>query len=318
MASVLAVVFGLVALIGGAELLTRGGSRLAAALGISPMIIGLTIVSIGTSTPELAVGIDAALNDHAGLAVGNIVGTNLVNLLLILGASALIRAIALDTQTLRLDLPVMTAAALLLWVMSLDGVLTALEGALLVAAGLVYTVVVVRASRRESAAVREEYALEYRPERRRVALDLGLLLAGLVVIVLGAELLVDGAVDIARALDVSDVVIGLTVVAIGTSAPELVTTLVSTLRGNRDIALGNLLGSSIYNIVFILGVTLMVAPGGVAVPDDVLYIHLPLMAAVALVCVPTFLTGRRISRVEGGMFVVAYCVYLTLLLWAQT
>ncbi|NLU83442.1 calcium/sodium antiporter [Rhodococcus sp. HNM0569] len=316
MPSVVAVVLGLVTLVGGAEVLTRSGSRLAAALGVSPMLIGLTIVSLGTSAPELAVGVDSALSGHGGLAVGNIVGTNIVNILLILGGSAAVRAIVFDTRTLRLDLPVMAVAAVLLWALSLDGVLGAAEGVVLLVVAVVYTALLVRTGRSESAAVRAEYAGEFAPHRR-TAVDGVLLVIGLAFVVVGADMLVAGATDLARAFEVSDAVIGLTVVAIGTSAPELVTTLVSTLRGDRDIAVGNLLGSSIYNIVAILGITLVVARDGVEIPDDVVRVHLPIMVAAALVCVPAFLTGRRIARGEGTVFFLAYCVYLGALIAGQ-
>ncbi|WP_370618446.1 calcium/sodium antiporter [Mumia sp. Pv 4-285] len=308
MSTALLMVLGLVGLVVGAELLVRGGSGLAARLGIAPITIGLTVVALGTSMPELAIGIDAARRDSAGLAVGNIVGTNLVNLLLILGLSAAIRPIGLASRTLRFDLPSMTAAALLVFVMGRDGTLTSFEGVVLLVLGVAYTYGVLRAGRADA----KDDAVAAPPVTTSGSLlrDVLGLLAGLVIIVVGAELLVRGAVDAASSLGVSDAVIGLTVVAIGTSAPELVTTLLSTLRGDRELALGNLIGSSVYNLVFILGVVAIAAPGDVPVPEEVLAADLVLMAAVAVACVPVFLSGRRITRWEGGAFVAAYAVYL--------
>jgi cation:H+ antiporter len=326
MTSLLLIVGGLTALLVGAELLVRGGTGLATLLGISPMVIGLTVVSLGTSMPELAVGIDAARSGSPGLAVGNIVGTNLVNILLILGLSALLVPVVFQRRTLRFDLPAMTAAAVALYVLSLDGTLRRPDGLLLLTGAAAYTWALLRISRRETADLSSDMTVEatdgesavstkggHRPLRDTVAL-----LAGLLLIVLGAEGLVEGAVSVAQSLGVSEAVIGLTVVAIGTSAPELVTTVVSTLRGDRDIAIGNLLGSSIYNIAFVLGLTVMVAPQGVPVPDEVLAADLVLLVVVAIATVPVFVSGARMTRVEGGLFAATYLGYLAWLLLART
>jgi cation:H+ antiporter len=322
MTSGLQIVGGLVLLIGGADVLVRAGTGLASWLGIRPMMIGLTVVSLGTSVPELAVGIDAALGGNSGLAVGNIVGTNLVNLLLILGLSAVLVPIALDRATLRFDLPAMTAAALLLFLLSLDGKLTRLDGVILLLGGIAYTAGLVQASRRETAAQEAEAggpaADAAATARKPPVRDVLLMLVAIVVVVLGAELLVNGAVASATTLGVSDAIVGLTIVAIGTSAPELVTTIVSTLRGDRDLAVGNLIGSSIYNIVAVLGLTVLVAPHGVPVPDVVLAADLGLLVAVTAAAVPVFLSGSRISRTEGGIFVAGYIVYLAWLLLTRT
>ena len=233
------MVLGLAALITGAELLVRGGSRLAARLGIPPIVVGVTVVSLGTSTPELAIGVQSALQHDGTLALGNIAGTNTVNLLLILGLSALIRPLAMKTETLRLDLPVMSAAALLLLVMAWDGVLSRTEGVIMILGAALYAGWIVVWTRRESQAVKDEYDHELgvprqQRTRRAVAVNATLLVAGIVVIVVGADLLVDGAVQIAQTFGVSDAVIGLTIVAVGTSAPELVTTMVSTVKDERE------------------------------------------------------------------------------------
>jgi len=250
------------------------------------------------------------------------VGTNLVNLLLILGLSAVLVPIALDRATLRFDLPAMTAAALLLFLLSLDGKLTRPDGIILLLGGVAYTAGLVQASRREAVAQEAEgagpTAIAAATARRPPVRDVLLMLVAIVVVVLGAELLVDGAVASARTLGVSDAIVGLTIVAIGTSAPELVTTIVSTLRGDRDLAVGNLIGSSIYNIVAVLGLTVLVAPHGVPVPDVVLAADLGLLLVVTAAAVPVFLSGSRISRTEGGVFVASYVVYLAWLLLTRT
>lgn len=326
-------VIGLAALVLGAEVMVRGGAEVAARLGISPIVIGLTVVSIGTSLPELAVGVVAAQEGSGALAVGNIAGTNVVNLLLILGLSALILPLAMATRTLRFELPVMAGAAVLMLVLSLDGELSRVDGLILVGCALAYTVAVVRMTRRESRVVAGEYTETYAPTEvaptevattevttttRPTWVHVLMMVAGIAVVVVGADWLVDGAVGMARGFGVSDALIGLTVVAIGTSAPELVTTVVSTVRGNRDIAVGNLLGSSIYNILLILGLTCVVAGDGLLLPASLVRIDIPIMVAVALACVPIFVTGRRVSRAEGGAMVAIYLAYLTFLLVTQS
>ena len=319
---VLALLVGLGGLVLGAELVVREGSALAARFNVSPFVVGVTIVSLGTSLPELAIGISAAQQGNAGLAVGNIVGTNLVNLLLILGVSALIRPITFDARTLRVDLPAMTGAALLFLVLALDGDLDTRDGLWLCLYGAAYLVFMLALARRESRRAptpttdptADPDPGTTRTETRSAAVTTLLLLAGLAAVVVGSEFLVDGAAAIARDLGATDAVIGLTVVAIGTSAPELVTTLVATLRGDRSMALGNLLGSSVFNIALILGPTVLIAPATVPVPPDVLALDLILLVASALVCVPVFLTRRQLNRVEGAAFVATYVTYMVWLL----
>lgn len=312
---------GLAALITGAELLVRGGAALAARLGISPLLIGLTVVALGTSTPELAVGIEAAIQGNGSLAIGNIAGTNTVNILLILGLSAALQPLALQMQTLRLELPAIVIAAATLLVFAWDGRLSRLEGLVLVAMGAAFTLAVIRLARQESLQVKLEFAREFGPWRlasRQAATEMLLLAIGLVIIVVGADWLVDGAVELARLWKVSDAFIGLTIVAIGTSAPELVTTIISTIRGERDIAIGNLIGSSVYNILVILGVTCLIPANGVEVSSHLIRIDIPVMLGVALLCIPVFVSGRRISRIEGGLFVSAYAAYLSYLIIQRT
>lgn len=317
---------GLVIVVLGAEMLLRGATRIASMLGVSPIIIGLTVVSVGTSAPELAVGLTAAHEGRGLLAVGNIAGTNIVNILLILGLSAAIRPLPTRSLSVRLDVPVMIATAGVLFIMALDGVLDRTEGLGLLLAAVVYTVALVMLSRQEDSSTRLEFrdalAGQTPPSphttgRGAWIWNSSLLLAGMGLAVLGAELLVAGAVELAKAYGVSDAFIGLTIVAIGTSAPELVTTLISTARNDRDVAIGNLIGSSIYNVLVILGLTMLAAPAsGVDVSAEVLWIDLPLAALVAIVCLPVFRSDRMVSRREGFGFVLAYVAYLgSLMLW---
>ena len=315
---------GLALLIAGAELTVRGGTRLATRLGVSPLVIGATIVAVGTSTPELAIGIQSSLQGRGALAVGNVAGTNIVNLLLILGMTAWMRALPLEPRTIKFDLPMMIAAAVTLLVMAWDSELSRLEGAILVAGAVGYTIAIVRQSMRESRAVRAARKAEGVEPREReerpggIGRNLLLLVAGIAITVLGSDWLVDGAVVIAERLGVSDAFIGLTVVAIGTSSPELVTTIVSTIRRDRDIAVGNLIGSSSYNILAILGITCLVPSNGVQVGDNLTRIDIPVMTVVTLLCVPVFLSGKRLARMEGALFVVGYAAYLTYVVVTRT
>ena len=314
---------GLGALVVGAEVMVRGAAAVASRLGISPIVVGLTVVSIGTSMPELAVGVVAASEGSGALAVGNIAGTNVVNLLFVLGLSALILPLAIEMRTLRFELPVMAGAAILLWMLAANGVLSRIDGLILVIGAIAYTFAVIRASRRETREAAAEFSEAFpadgtRTDGRRNALDVGMMLGGIAIVVLGAEWLVDAAVGMAREFGVSDALIGLTIVAIGTSAPELVTTIVSTLRGERDIAVGNLLGSSIYNILLILGISCLVPAHGLELTPALVRIDIPIMVAVTLACIPIFISGRRVGRIEGGAMVVAYLAYLVFLLATQT
>jgi cation:H+ antiporter len=322
MIAVLWFIAGIALLIAGAELCVRGGSRLAARLGIPPIIIGLTIVAVGTSVPELAVGIEAARSGNPSIAIGNIAGTNTVNILLILGLSALLDPLALRRQTIRFDLPAMVITAVVLIVMVWNRLLSQAEGSILVGAGILYTVAIVYLSRRESRAARAHFTREYSlpPDgsTREQIWNISALFLGIAMSVLGADWFVDGAVGLARWMGVSDAFIGLTIVAIGTSAPELVTTIIGTLKHERDIAVGNLIGSSVYNILVILGVTCLFAPSGIPVEPNLILIDIPVMAGVAFICIPVFMSGRQVTRVEGGLFVASYIAYLTYLIVERT
>jgi cation:H+ antiporter len=314
-------VAGLLALIAGAELLVRGASRLALSFGISPLVVGLTIVAFGTSAPEVAVSLGAVLDGQTDIALGNVVGSNIFNVLFILGLSALITPLVVNIQLIRQEVPIMLGACLLLVVLSLDGRVSAIDGAMLFVLLLVYTGFLVIQSRKETQAANDEYAAEIQAAPPgswddRLVVQLLLMGAGLALLVLGSQWLVDAAVVFAKALGVSDVVIGLTIVAAGTSMPEVATSVMAAYKGERDIAVGNVVGSNTFNILGCLGLS-GIASGslGLAVPGAVLNFDLWVMLAVALACLPVFVTGREIARWEGGVFLlyyVAYVVYLIL------
>ena len=309
--TILLLVVGLALLIYGAELLVRGASALATSVGISRLVVGLTVVAFGTSSPELAVSVMSAWKGQPGIALGNVVGSNICNVLLILGLSAAVAPLMVARQVVRLEVPIMICTSVLLILFALDGELVRWEGALLFAGVIGYTVWTVRRSRRDLRDQPEEgAAVPVISSRTR---QLSQIVAGLAFLILGSKWLVDGAVAIARTLGVSELVIGLTIVAVGTSLPELATSVVASLRGERDIAVGNVVGSNIFNILCVLGMATLVAPSGLAVPPAALAFDLPVMLAVAVVCLPVFMAGHRIDRWEGLVFLGYYVVYVLFL-----
>ncbi|CAN5380363.1 calcium/sodium antiporter [soil metagenome] len=304
---------GIVLLIAGAELLVRGASALAAIFGISPLVVGLTVVAYGTSAPELAVSIQSGLSGQSDIALGNIVGSNIVNVLGVLGISAAVAPLVVARRLVRLEVPLLIAASVLLWLFALNGRLGPIEGGIFVAGLGIYTVFLIRASRREELSGRFDTSDSSRPSIQGLAVRLAMVLAGLALLVLGARWLVAGAVELARTLGVTELIIGLTVVAIGTSLPEIATSLVASLRGERDIAVGNIVGSSVCNILLVLGMTSLILPGGIIVAASARNFDIPVMTAVAIVCLPIFFTGHLISRREGLLLLGYYAAYVSYL-----
>ncbi len=304
---------GLVFLVFGAELLVRGASKLAAALGMSPLIIGLTVVAFGTSAPEFAVSLKSALASQASIAVGNVVGSNIFNVLFILGLSALTCPLIVSRQLIRLDVPLMIGASALVIGLAWDHQLGRLDGLLLFIVLILYTIFLFYQGRKASSKSESTPANTQQPGGRSALRDLALIIGGLALLVIGSQWLVTSAVSFAQWFGVSEVVIGLTIIAAGTSLPELVTSVVASLRGERDIAVGNIVGSNLFNLLGVLGLSALVAPTAIEVAASVLAFDLPFMTAVAFACLPVFFTGGIISRWEGGFllaYYIAYTVYL--------
>ncbi len=306
------IVLGLVALVFGGELLVRGASLLALSLRISPLVIGLTVVAFGTSAPELGVSLQAAMSGSADVAVGNVVGSNICNVLLILGLAALAAPLIVSSQLIRFDVPLMIGVSLLLWWFSYDLVVTRTEGMLLFAGLLGYIAFTVIKSRQETRASEQEFASEMPAAKGLGATRFGqlvLLVGGLILLGFGSNWLVSGAVSIAKMLGVSELIIGLTVVAVGTSLPELVTSVVASIRGERDIAVGNVVGSNLFNILCVLGLTAIVSPTGIPIAPAALAFDIPVMVAVAAICLPIFFAGSLITRTEGALLLFYYVCY---------
>ena len=319
-------VAGLALLIFGANTLVRGASKLALSFGISPLVVGLTIVAFGTSAPEMAVSAGAVMDGRTDIAIGNVVGSNIFNVLFILGLSALIAPLVVHIQLIRQEVPILIGASLLLLLLSLDGRLSLLDGGLFFALLLAYTGFLIVQSRRETRAAQDahaapnDYEAELQPAAQgawdsRLWVQLLLIVGGLGLLVVGSDWLVTASVVFAKALGVSDVVIGLTIVAAGTSMPEVATSLAAAFKGERDIAVGNAVGSSTFNILGCLGLSgLLAGSAGLTVPSSVLAFDIWVMLAVALASLPIFLSGREIARWEGGVFLAYYAAYVTYLI----
>ena len=313
---------GLIGLVAGAELLVRGASKLALSFGISPLVVGLTIVAFGTSAPEVAVSIGAVLDGKTDIAIGNVVGSNIFNVLFILGLSAIITPLVVNVQLIRQEVPIMIGASLLLLALGLDGTLSMWDGALLFSLLVVYTVFLIVQSRAETKAANDEYAAEFTPAAQggwdsKLPVQLLLIAAGLAFLVLGSEWLVSASVIFAKALGVSDLIIGLTIVAAGTSMPEVATSITAAIKGERDIAVGNVVGSSTFNILGCVGLSSLVSGNlGLLMPSSLLNFDIWVMLAVALACLPIFMTGREIARWEGAVFLFYYAAYVAYLILA--
>ena len=311
---------GLAALVAGAELLVRGSSKLARSWGVGPLVIGLTIVAFGTSTPELAVSLKATLTGQADLSVGNVVGSNIANVLLILGVCALVAPLRVALQLVRSDVWVMVAASGVVWGLSMDGEISRVEGLLLASSLVLYTWHAVRQEQRQSKTDPSEQGSD-QPRQSHASwtehwsVNIGLALAGLALLIQGSEWLIDAALALGRDLGISELILGLTVVAVGTSLPELATSFIATLKGERDIAVGNIVGSNIFNLLGVLGLSAALSPVAIQVAESALRFDIPVMTAVAVACLPIFFTGYRIDRWEGALFLgyyIAYVVYLVL------
>jgi cation:H+ antiporter len=309
--TVLMLLAGLVLLVAGGELLVRGAVAVARAIGVSPLMIGLTLVGFGTSTPELVTSVQAALVGSPGVAIGNVVGSNICNILLILGVAALVRPISASPKAFRRDGPVLVGVTLLCVGVLLWGEVGRLFGVVFIAGLIAYILATYLLEREgaDPAAAMHAVGAEVVPARAgSLVRAVPMAVAGLVLVVVGAGWLVDAAITLAAALGVSDTLIGLTVVAVGTSLPELTASLIAARRGQSDLAFGNVVGSNIYNILGILGVTALVKP--IAVPPEIVAFDVWAMLAATLLLVVVTVTGWRINRFEGGALVACYVGYL--------
>ena len=317
--TIVLLIAGVACLVLGAEALIRGAARLAARTGMSSVVIGLTVVAFGTSAPELAVSIGDVLGggeDAGSIAIGNVIGSNIANILLALGFAAAIGGSLMVAQRIvRLDVPIMIGASVLMLIFSLNEQIGRIEGAVLTVALVVYvTWTVVSATRGTAPTVESEYDEAFDSEHlaaRSAWSDLGFVAIGLMFLVAGSQALVGAASDIATSLGVSDLVIGLTVVAVGTSLPEVATSVLAAIRGHRDLAVGNAIGSNLFNLLAVLGITALIAPNPLPVATSAIQVDIPVMIVVAVACLPIFADGHVLNRWEGVVFLGFYAGYLT-------
>lgn len=311
---------GLLALIAGAELFLKAVDHFGLKWGISPLIMGLTVVAFATGAPELAISIKAAASGNADLVLGNIIGSNIANILLILGITSLIAPLNITKRVIKIDVPIVIAASVLLFVIAMDGALTTLDGVILIAGFIAYSVFTYFQIQKGKEEEGIDEVFQYEKSLDELSQGAyfyikngGFLLVGLGLIVLGSNWMVNSAVSIAKVLGISELVIGLTIVSIGTSLPEVATSLASARKGNADIAVANVLGSNLYNILLTLGLTLIIAPNILTVSTDAINLDLPFMVAVSIVCIPIFIAGFNLTRLDGSFFLIYYATYLTYL-----
>jgi len=298
---------GLAVLSAGAELLVRGSAALALRLGLSPLVVGLTVVGFGTSSPEMVVSLKAAMAGQGDIAVGNVVGSNIFNVGVILGLTVLVCPVRIQMQLIRLDTPVMIGVSLLFLALIADFQISRWEGLVLLGLLAAYLVFTVKASRSEPKAVADEFAEEMPKLDKPVWLEVLFVLAGLGMLIGGGRLFVDGSVSVARALGLSEAVIGLTIVAAGTSMPELATSLVAAIRRAPDIAVGNVVGSNIFNLLCIAGLSGAVFPFA---SPGISWVDLGVMAGFSVLLLPLMRTGLELKRWEGALLLAAYGGYL--------
>ncbi len=314
--SILFIIAGLALLVGGGELLVRGASHMALLARVTPAVVGLTVVAAGTSMPEMVVSVQAALAGNPGLSVGNVVGSNIFNLALILGVAALVRPLSIQSNSVRMEWPVMLLASLQMHLLSRDGIVDRFEGACLLSALVAFVAYSVWMARRELPTVANTPVAASTPPEpgsttRAWAINAFWVLLGIGLLVAGSEALVRGAVAVASTLGVSDTVIGLTVVAAGTSTPELAASVVASWRGKDDIAVANILGSNIFNILGIASTTAVIAD--LPVPAQIIASDNWWMIGFTLLLFPLMRTGHRINRLEGAVLLGGFLTYITLL-----
>lgn len=300
---------GLVLLVVGADVLVKGAARLAASFGIPSLVVGLTVVAFGTSAPELAVSVKAAFAGEAELAIANVVGSNIVNVLLILGLSALVLPLTISKQLIRQDVPIMIGLSALLAYFVLDGEIDRMEALLFVVGLACYTFFLFWQGKKQGVASVDDEVDEMLKEPHPLWQNLLFVAIGLALLVQGSSWMVDSAVQLATAWGISEAVIGLTIVAVGTSLPELMTSVMAAIKGERDIAVGNVVGSNIFNILCVLGISGLVSPTPLLAGAQMASLDIPVMLAVAVLCLPFFFAGATLNRLEGALFLTAYAAY---------
>lgn len=302
------VLAGVLALYVGAEFLVKGSSSLSLRLGIPPLVVGLIVAGYGTSTPELIVSLQAALQNHSDIAAGNIVGSNIMNSSLIIGLAALACPIDVNLKLIQVDAPIAVAVSLIFFLLSFDHIISFNEGIFFILCLILYTWFVIYQARKESQQVTQEITEEIPTQTKHWALDILYLVMGLAILIIGAEYFLKSSLQIAKAIGLPDSIIGLTLIAIGTSLPELAVSVLAAIRKHGDLAIGNIVGSNIFNILGIGGVVAIAHPITISGISSIDYL---IMIALAIVLIPIMRTGFKVNRLEGAILVICYFIYLT-------
>lgn len=302
---------GVILLSGGAHYFVNSASHIAKRLGIPAVVIGLTVVAFGTSGPELAVNVLASLRGNSEIALGNVVGSNIFNVSVILGICALIMPLKVNMQLLKIDIPIMVVTSLFLWLLIRNGELSRVEGIILFIGILAYTFLQVHFALKEKAKIKEEFETEYKEEGKPLK-DAAILILGLAMLIFGAHLFVKGAIDLARLVGISEEVIALTIIAAGTSLPEVATSISATLKGERDIAIGNVVGSNIFNILGILGISGIIT--SLPVDAHMAKIDIPIMIIIGVLMIPFTIKNKTLGRWGGFIFFSLWLAYTTYLI----
>ena len=308
---ILYLVGGLVIMLLGAEGLVRGASALALRIGISPLVVGLTVVAFGTSSPELVVSIGSAIDGNSDIAIGNVIGSNISNIALILGITALINPIKVNVLLIKREIPIMIGVTVVFLLFFYDLSLSRLEGILLFAGIIVYTVVSYKLSKNEKRETELEFEKEIPKATGNLLKSILMVFFGLIFLALGSKLFVDGAIEVALMLNISQVIIGLTIVAVGTSLPELITSVVAAIKKEGDIAIGNVVGSNIFNLLSILGLTAIIYP---ITAESISILDLGMFSLTALIMLPLSRTGFILNRIEGAILIGIYVTYIYFLI----
>jgi len=313
--TVLLFIIGLVTLIGGAELFLKSVDKFGLAWSVSPVVMGLTVVAFATGAPELAISLQAAADGRPDLVLGNILGSNIANILLILGIAGLVKPLRITNRIIKIDVPVVIATSVLLYLLAMDGLLTLTDGLIIFSGLIAYSIFMYTQIKKDRDANKKKSA-DKKPklDEPLTTLFYGkyifLLLGGLVLIVMGSRWMVEAAVEIADILGISELIIGLTIVSIGTSLPEVATSLSAVRKGDSDTAVANVMGSNLYNILLTLSLTIIVAPGALTVSPDALNLDLPFMIIVACACLPLFWPAKELNRPIAAGFLIYYALYL--------
>ena len=310
-------ILGIAFLLFGADILVRGSVRVSEALGIPPLIMGLTVVAFGTGSPELAISLKAQVVGSSEIALGNIIGSNICNILLILGVTALLTTVTISIQVVRRDVPFFVFISFAPLVLGYNGIISRIDGLFLVCLYLLYTYWLVRESRQTEDVIQvpKKHFKQKSTNFRKYFLiwNIWLIMFGLLSLFIGSQWVVDSAVSFARILGISKLVIGLTIISFSTSLPEIATSVVAALRGRIEIAVGNVVGSNIFNILIVLGIASTVSSHGIHVTQQALWVDIPVMISTSIICLPIFLTGRMIDRFEGGLLLFYYGIYMVYL-----